>query len=93
MDVEDVELLLVDDASQNQATAMAGELVSCSLAALTSPCNHSDHTTELLSQRAVHSEFRGDGAVNLSAPGLGIDRLIRRPLFMLGLPNSRADVR
>ena len=38
MDVEDVEALLVDDASQNQATAMAGELVSCSLAALTSPC-------------------------------------------------------
>lgn len=36
-DVE-VEALLVDDASLNQATAMAGDLVSCNLAALTGPC-------------------------------------------------------
>ena len=40
MDVEDVdvEALLVDDAAPDQATAMAGALVSRNLAALTGPC-------------------------------------------------------
>lgn len=36
--MEDVEALLVDDAAPSQATAMAGVLVSCDLAALTGPC-------------------------------------------------------
>ena len=60
--MEDVEARLVDDAAPDQATVatMAGALISCDLAALTGPCIKTDHTTELLSGRAVYSEPRGN---------------------------------
>ena len=87
MDVEDVEALLVDDAAPNQATAMAGKLVSCSLAALTTPC-----IIAITRQNSYLNElFILD--LTLSAPGFGIDKLIRRPLFTLDLPNLLAEVR
>ena len=55
--------------------------------------HHTDHTTELLSQRAVHSEPRGNGLVKILAPDFEIDRLIRPPQLMPGLPSLHADVR
>ena len=60
--MEDVEARLGDDAAWNQATvaAMAGVLISCRLGGANRSLHHTDHTTELLSGRAVHSEPRGN---------------------------------
>lgn len=88
-----VEALSVDDARSRPGNGDGWGISQPQLGGANKSLHHCDHTTELLSQRAVHSEPRGDGMVKLSARGFGIDRLIRRPLFMLCLPNLLADVR
>ena len=90
MEDVDVEALLVDDAAPDQATAMAGALVSRNLAALTGPCIILITRQNSYLKRALHSEPRGNGVVEISAPDF---RLIRYPLSMLGLPDLHADVR